>query len=292
MLDNSCFGLTDWKVLPAGNQTRLSFITMCLIVFAYRYHSRLPLVVAANRDEFHSRPTREARFWSSDRQQGDLLAGQDLTQGGTWLGMSRSGRFAAVTNIRNPDAPAGSKSRGFLTSNFLSGHDHAIDYLQRVQDSLQDYSGFNLLLGDHQGLFYLNSADGQIEELMPGIHGVSNGTLNSDWPKVNLGKAAIGNLLKHDNVSVDALTAIMMDREPAPDTQLPSTGIPLGLERQLSSSFIVNPQREYGTRCTTAIVIDEQGAVRFSEQNYNADAEITSRQVFNFPLLNSLAETA
>jgi len=265
---------------------------MCLIVFAHRYHSRLPLVIAANRDEFHSRPTRAAQFWSSDQKQLDLLAGKDLTQGGTWLGMSRGGRIAAVTNIRNPDATGGSKSRGFLTSDFLLGQEHAADYLQQVQDSLHDFAGFNLLLGDQHGLFYLNSVDGQIEELKPGIYGVSNGILDSDWPKVNAGKTAIKNLLNEDDVSIDTLTAIMMDRQPAPDPELPSTGIPLKLERQLSASFIVNPQREYGTRCTTAIILDEHGGVRFSEQNYDADTEITSRQVFNFPLVSPRSRAA
>ena len=265
---------------------------MCLIVFAYRYHSKLPLVIAANRDEFHSRPTREAQFWTSDQQHADLLAGQDLTQGGTWLGLTRGGRFAAVTNIRDPNRTGGSKSRGFLTSNFLLGRQRTTDYLQQVRDSLHDYAGFNLLLGDQNRLYYLNSIDGQIEELKPGIYGLSNGTLDSDWPKVNLGKVAISDLLKEDDVSVDTLTAIMMDRQQAPDPQLPRTGIPLELERQLSSSFIVNPKRDYGTRCTTAVVIDEHGAVRFSEQNYDADTEIISRQVFSFPLLDLQSEAA
>ena len=265
---------------------------MCLIVFAYRYHPRLPLVVAANRDEFHARPTRSAQFWSSGQQHADLLAGQDLTQGGTWLGLTRSGRFAAVTNIRSPGSAAGRKSRGNLTSNFLLSNEPATDYLQNLQDSVNDYAGFNLLLGDQNGLYYLNSLSAQIEKISPGIYGLSNATLDSDWPKVILGKAAIRNLLDDGDASIDALTAIMMDREQAPDSQLPQTGIPLELERQLSPSFIVNPQREYGTRCTTAIVIDEQGAVSFSEQNYDADTAIISRQVFSFPLLDSRPEAA
>jgi len=265
---------------------------MCLIVFAYRYNLRLPLVIAANRDEFHSRPSRAAQFWSSDQQQGDLLAGQDLTQGGTWLGMTRGGRFAAVTNIRNPGATGGSKSRGFLTSDFLLGRQHAADYLQQVRGSLHDYAGFNLLLGDQQGLYYLNSISGLIEKLEPGIYGLSNATLDSDWPKVNVGKEAIRSLMDEDNVSTDALTTIMMDRQPAPDTELPSTGIPLELERQLSSSFIANPQRGYGTRCTTAIVINGQGTARFSEQNYDADTKIISRQVFSFPLFDPQSQAA
>jgi uncharacterized protein with NRDE domain len=258
---------------------------MCLIVFAYRYSPGLPLVVAANRDEFHARPTRAARFWTSDQHHGDLLAGQDLVQGGTWLGLTRGGRFAAVTNIRNPGTAQGSRSRGLLTSNFLTSQQPAADYLRQLQNSLQDYAGFNLLLGDQQGLYYLDSNTGQILELHPGIYGLSNATLDSDWPKVNHGKSAIRNLLDNNDVSIDALTSIMMDREPAPDWQLPDTGIPRELERQLSASFIVDHERDYGTRCTTAIVIDAQSTVRFSEQNYDAGTGIVARQVFNFPLL-------
>jgi uncharacterized protein with NRDE domain len=265
---------------------------MCLIVFAYRYSPGLPLVVAANRDEFHARPTRAARFWSSDRNHADLLAGQDLTRGGTWLGLTREGRFAAVTNIRSPGTVQGSRSRGLLTTNFLTSQQRAADYLQQLQASLHEYAGFNLLVGDRHGLYYLDSITGQILKLRPGIYGLSNATLDSDWPKVNQGKSAIRDLLDNDNVSIDSLTSIMLGREQAPDSQLPDTGIPLELERQLSSSFIADHHRDYGTRCTTAIVIDAQGTVRFSEQNYDADTGIALRQVFNFPLLSPHPQVA
>lgn len=260
---------------------------MCLIVFAFRHHPTLPLVVAANRDEFYSRPTRAAHFWSTDRGRADILAGKDLNRGGTWLGMTRGGRIAFVTNVRNPGVERGDKSRGLLTRNFLAGQQLATDYLQQLQGCLHDYAGFNVLLGDQQGLYHLNSENGKIQELRPGIYGLSNASMDSNWPKVNLSKSALGGLLDQEDVSIDSLTAIMLDRDQAPDPDLPETGIPRELERQLSPRFIVNPERDYGTRCTTAIVVNAQGTVRFSEQNYGSDGAIVSRQAIRFKLLTA-----
>ncbi|MEZ5490093.1 MAG: NRDE family protein [Gammaproteobacteria bacterium] len=258
---------------------------MCLIVLAYRYHTQLPLVIAANRDEFHARPTRQARFWRGEAPQRELLAGQDLTQGGTWLGLSRRGRFAAVTNIRMPGNSTGSRSRGFLTRDFLLGKATPADYLASLLGVLEDYAGFNLLAGDANELCYLNSRRGEVVKLQPGIYGLSNGALDSDWPKVHRSKAALKELLGRESpISTDRLTAIMLDRNRAPDDQLPDTGFPIELERNLSPSFIVNPQRDYGTRCTTAVIINQQGTARFSEQNYAADTCITARRLFHFPL--------
>ncbi len=261
---------------------------MCLIVFAYRYHPQLPLVVAANRDEFHSRPSRRAGFWNLETPHPGLLAGQDLSQGGTWLGISRGGRFAAVTNFRTPGSNTGTKSRGLLTREFLLGDLTAADYVASLRNSLNDYGPFNLLVGDSRGLYYLNGISGHGEELGSGVYGLSNGVLNSDWPKVCSGKAALKALLQQSaTVTTDRLTSMMTSREPAPDPQLPETGLPLELERVLSSSFIANPQRNYGTRCTTALIVDQQDMVRFSEQCYGADSAITSRCYFHFPLLGN-----
>ncbi|MCB1671243.1 MAG: NRDE family protein [Gammaproteobacteria bacterium] len=275
---------------------------MCLIIIAFRSSPRLPLVVAANRDEVHSRPTRPARFWASEPPRPGLLAGQDLTQGGTWLGITRTGRFAAVTNFRSPGAGSGVRSRGFLIRDFLLGEVPASDYLNSVRENLDEYGGFNLLVGDTRELLYLNGVDAEIQVLQPGFYGLSNAALDSDWPKVQRGRQALQELLagttKTDQghagagLTTDALTRLMLNRNPAPDHLLPQTGIPLTLERSLSSSFIVNPQRDYGTRCTTALIIDNSGSVRFSEQSYGADAEITTRRYFHFPLLREHNEAA
>jgi len=261
---------------------------MCLIVIAHRYHAQLPLVIAANRDEFHSRPTRDAHFWATQHPQTDLLAGQDLTQGGTWLGMSRDGRIAAVTNIRTPAPARGRRSRGFLTRDYLLGLLPAEDYLAGLLPSLHEYAGFNLLIGDDQGLFHLNSNAGQIEKLPPGIYGLSNSELDSDWPKVRRSKTALQSLLDagENDIATGNLIAIMTDGRQAPDDQLPDTGIPLAMERQLSSSFIASTERGYGTRCTTAIVGDAAGKIRFCEQNYASDSRVASRRLFQFDLLD------
>jgi uncharacterized protein with NRDE domain len=258
---------------------------MCLIILAHQYHDRLPLVLAANRDEFHGRQSRPAQFWSLPHSHPGLLAGKDLTQGGTWLGMTRNGRFAAVTNIRDPRAAKGSRSRGFLTLEFLLGSMSPLDYLASLQDSLAEFGGFNLLVGDRHTLAYLNSASGQARLLSPGIYGLSNAALDADWPKITRGREALQHLLDQSGqIATDSLTDFMLDTGQAPDDQLPDTGIPLELERVLSSPFIRNPLRDYGTRCTTALVISGEGQVRLSEQNYGPDGQVTTRQLFQFAL--------
>lgn len=259
---------------------------MCLIICAYQYQSKFPLVVAANRDEFFSRPTQSAGLWQGNEPSKAVLAGKDLTQGGTWLGINPGGHFAAVTNIRNPDkSSSGEKSRGFLVSDFLQSEIPAQDYLQGLISSLDLFAGFNLLLGDDEGLYYLNNMDRAVRKLPPGIYGLSNGTLDSPWPKVNRGKSQVQDLLDSGkDVDTHTLIKIMTNKDIAPDVQLPDTGIPLELERLLSASFINNPQRDYGTRCSTAIVMNDQRNIRFSEQNYGRDTSVTSRRYFDFSL--------
>jgi uncharacterized protein with NRDE domain len=266
---------------------------MCLIVCAYHYHSRYPLVIAANRDEFHSRPTRSAGFWTVDRNHPGLLAGQDLERGGTWLGLTRDGRFAAVTNIRHPQPKAALRSRGELTRQFLLSDRTAGQYMQEVQGNLDEFAGFNLLVGDREKLFFLNSNEGQVVALQPGVYGLSNGTLDSDWPKIQRSKAVLREMLDGDRQpDTDRLIAMMRDMEPAAETDLPDTGVSRDLELLLSPIFIRNPQRDYGTRCSTAIILDEQGTVRFSEQSYGADTTVNCRQFFQFSLLAEPAATA
>ena len=258
---------------------------MCLIVCAFRYDARFPLLIAANRDEFFSRPTEDAHFWADSGDVPSLLAGKDMTQGGTWLGLTREGRFAAVTNIRTSNPESGRRSRGHLTREYLLGTKEPQDYMEGLAEHSQEYSGFNLLVGDRESLFYLNNHDGEVKSLSPGLYGLSNGLIDSDWPKVHKTKAAVETLLGSDEeVTTDRLTAIMSSREKAPDEELPETGVPLELERALSSSFINNPERGYGTRCTSAIVIDQRQRVGFSEQNFGADGNSISRRIFEFEL--------
>jgi len=262
---------------------------MCLIICAHQYHSKYPLVITSNRDEFFSRPTQTAGFRKMGDESASVLAGKDLVQGGTWLGISENGRFAAVTNVRDPNENTNAaKSRGFLTSDFLNSDIAAKDYLNELIPTLDLYAGFNLLLGDRQELFYLNSQDRKIQQLEPGIYGLSNGKLDSPWPKVDRGKQQLKGLLEQcEDVELDNLINIMTDKEIAPDQQLPTTGVPVELERLLSASFICNTERGYGTRCSTAIVVGTDGAARFSEQNYNEDATVASRNLFEFSIIQN-----
>lgn len=254
---------------------------MCLIIFAHRLNADLPLVLAANRDEFFSRPTREAAFWDDDALPG-VLAGRDLKAGGTWLGITRSGRFAAVTNIRDPARQqAKPRSRGDLTRAFLAGSDSAEAYCHSLKPYFEDYAGFNLLVCDGETLCYVNNDEQVIETLAPGLYGLSNGRLNSDWPKVRNGRDRLQILLDEpDRLNTDALLAMMTDRRLALDTELPQTGVPKALERTLSAAFIHYPQESYGTRCSTALIMDNSGAVRFSEQNFDAEGTAGSAHYY------------
>ncbi len=240
---------------------------MCLIIFSFQTDTRFPLLVAANRDEYFSRPTAHADFWPEK----ELLAGRDLLAGGTWLGITRSGRFAAVTNIRDPSqTEQKARSRGELTRQFLLGPESPQQYCEALASNFDEYAGYNLLIGDRESLFYINNMQQTSKQLEPGIYGLSNGVLNDSWPKVEWGKQAMQGLLDSKNsVSTDKLIAMMNHREQAADADLPDTGVSRKLERSLSSAFIQNPERRYGTLCSTAVIFHDSGEIRFSEQNYN-----------------------
>ena len=256
---------------------------MCLILFAYRQDPDFPLILAANRDEFHGRPTIEASYWQPAGASGDgrILAGKDKLAGGTWLGVSEAGRFAAVTNIRNPaqvsDKP---RSRGELTSDFLIGSPSASDYCQQVAQRGHEYAGFNLLVSDGEQLCYINNRDGETHVLKPGIYGLSNSALDTDWPKVSTGKTRLQALLNSGEPSTDRLLAMMADRTKAPDESLPATGVPQALERTLSATFILDENLDYGTRCSTALIMDSRGEYRFSERNFDNTGALTSHHHF------------
>lgn len=259
---------------------------MCLILLAFHYDKRFPLVLAANRDEFFTRPTREAGFWQDSAGGEDVLGGQDRVQGGTWLGIHRNGRFAAVTNIRDPSVSRqANRSRGQLTRDFLLGRESATDFLDALLGQLEEFAGFNLILGDWDNLFYLNSDEAAVQQLSPGVYGLSNGRLDDPWPKVRNGKRSLEHLLQlHHPLTTEQLLKLMLNQDVAPDAELPDTGVPLALERRLSASFIVNEDRAYGTRCSTTMIADQRGQLRFCEQNYDADSRIAGRHYFEFSL--------
>lgn len=229
---------------------------MCLIALAYKVHPRFPLIVAANRDEFLDRPAETARFWPDAP---DILAGRDLQAGGTWLGITRQGRFAAITNHRDLHHPAPpGPSRGLLVRAAL---EQGID-----TSGTGVYAGFNLLYGPVDGLHYHNNVQPAGAELAPGIHGLSNAFLNTPWPKVEKAKQAMDALLQHEGPALaEGLFRLLADERRAPDSSLPATGLPLEQERAASAIFIRSPR--YGTRCSTVVLVDGQGQVRFYERS-------------------------
>lgn len=257
---------------------------MCLIIFSHQLDRRYPLVLAANRDEFFNRATDQANFWVGSESTQTILAGKDLTAGGTWLGVTKTGRFAAVTNIRDPSQlEQKPRSRGELTLNFLAGHQSPHEYCDSLSERFDEFAGYNLLVGDKQTMYYVNNLEQKLWQLDAGLYGLSNGLLNSSWPKVNQGRSELQHLLEAEQpLTTDSLIAMMNNRTRASDEELPDTGLPVELESKLSAAFIQNPQRRYGTRCSTAIIIESTGNTRFTEQNYDDFGNATERHFFQF----------
>lgn len=255
---------------------------MCLILFALDSHPEYRLVLAANRDEFYGRPTAPAAPWE---EVPELIAGRDLRGGGTWMGVTRSGRWAAVTNYRDPperqrpDAP----SRGHLVSDFLLGEGSAHEYVARLVPRAGEYNGFNLLVSDGgRAVWYSNRAD-EPRELGPGIYGLSNELLDSPWPKVVRGRREMARLLgAADWLRPDALLELLLDRAYAADHELPSTGVGLERERALSASFIVTP--DYGTRASTALLIGRSGRATLVERTFHPGTSEASEVRHDFQI--------
>lgn len=222
---------------------------MCLIVFEISEDPARGLLLAANRDEFYDRPTLTAAAWEDAPE---IFAGRDLVGGGTWLGISESGRFAAVTNYRDPKAEKGSRSRGELVSGFLSSGISTRDYLENITSAAEEFSGFNLIVGsagpDGIEAAYFSNREGLIRHLEPGVYGLSNHLLDTPWPKVRRAKEMFSVAAADDD---KALFELLSDRTLASDDELPDTGIGLERERLLSPIFIETPI--YGTRCSTVV---------------------------------------
>ncbi len=253
---------------------------MCLIAFAYHCHPRYRLIVAANRDEFYRRPTAPAGFWPECPQ---LLAGRDLEQGGTWLGITRGGRFAALTNYRDPTAhKANARSRGGLVRDFLCDGQEPEVYLRQAFAAGREYNGFNLLIGEGDKLWYWSNRGAAPAEVTPGIHGLSNHLLNTPWPKVAKAKDGMAACLTGPDEALPArLFALLADDASAPDAALPDTGVGLEWERTLSPIFIASP--DYGTRSSTVILAGYDGQVWFCEKSWPGGAE----RVFAFSVAGS-----
>ena len=254
---------------------------MCLILFAHRSHSRYPLVLAANRDEFFDRPTAPAHFWP---EAPEVLAGRDLRLGGTWLGLTRGGRLALLTNYRDPAQPGGGRSRGEAVSSFLRGGESPAEFLRRVREEAAAYKDFNLVVGDRTGLGYFGSRDGAVRTLAPAIYGLSNRLLDTPWPKVARGKQGLERLLRsEEEIDPEALFALLADRHVPADAELPQTGIGPEWERLLAPAFIRAPG--YGTRSSTVILIDRTGGALFVERTFGVDPADYSEVRQSFRLL-------
>lgn len=237
---------------------------MCVIFFAYKIHPKFPLILLANRDEFYDRPTEKAKNWEDFP---NIFAGRDLVGGGTWLGINNSGKFAAVTNYRQPNAPKGIQSRGHLTADFLKTDESAENYLQRIEAQKDDFSGFNLIVGEISArkneLFYYSNRGGKIQKLPSGIYGLSNHLLDTPWRKVEKGKEFLRENL-FENFSKDVSFQLLNDKTLADDEDLPDTGIGFEREKLLSAIFIETPI--YGTRCSTVLTVNNDFKFDFEEK--------------------------
>ncbi|MDY6879592.1 MAG: NRDE family protein [Desulfatiglans sp.] len=239
---------------------------MCLIVLGIKSHPVYKLVFAANRDEYYDRPSAPLDFW---KEAPNLLAGKDLRAGGTWFGITRSGRIAAITNFRDPashkdEAP----SRGELITRFLLGDDEPTDYLEALRTDKDRYNGYNLILGTKDNLYWYSNRGNRVKRLLPGLHGLSNHLLDTPWPKVVRTKEAMGRLLaREDQPHPDEIFHFLSDCHVVDEESLPNTGVGLELEQKLSSVFITIP--DYGTRSSTILLIDRDDHVTCLERTFH-----------------------
>jgi uncharacterized protein with NRDE domain len=249
---------------------------MCLLVFAWRPEATETLVLAGNRDEFHERPAAPAAWWRNG-----TVGGRDLRAGGSWLAAHRSGRFAVVTNYREPmEEGRGPRSRGELVTGYLGGNEGPEAFAREVAKRGREYGGFNLLLGSPDTLVYVSNRGRGPELLAPGVHGLSNHLLDTPWPKLERTRARFGRVLE-DGASTEALLNMLADRAPALDGELPSTGIGPEWEKLLSSPFIVSPL--YGTRCSTTLKIRKDRTMEFVERRFNPAGDPAGQAAYRFP---------
>ncbi len=253
---------------------------MCLLLISYQSHPKYKLIVAANRDEFYNRPAEPAKFW---KDHPSLLAGRDLQGGGTWLGVTKQGRFAAITNYRDmknlkSDAP----SRGELVTSYLINNDSPKIFSEKLLASADKYNGYNLLFSDLNDFYYFSSQTKKSIVLAPGIYGLSNHLLDTPWHKVEKSKTSFKKILNEENVSAENLFEILSDTSTPPDELLPETGLTLEIERAVSPVFVATPF--YGTRSSTVIFIDSDNQVTFIEKSLSVEMKGWITSEFNFKI--------
>ncbi|MGE8280292.1 MAG: NRDE family protein [Stenotrophomonas sp.] len=244
---------------------------MCLVTLCWKSHPRWRLFMAGNRDEFHARPTAPLQRWAPPHD--GVVAGRDLRSGGSWMGTGRGGRAAVVTNVRDPGAAAGGPSRGELIAGFLGSAQTATGYSDSLAQRAAAFAPFNLLVADSQTCSFLGNHPQSRHDLPPGIHGMSNGALDAPWPKTLRLMDALGNWLADGNEDLTPLWTALADERQARDEDLPATGVPLELERVLSSAFIRG--RDYGTRASTVVAIDHENRGFIYERRFGPEGVLS-----------------
>ena len=240
---------------------------MCLIALNWNPEHQYPLIMASNRDEYYERPTSRADYWPDHRH---IFGGRDQRAGGTWLAVGTQGRMAAITNFRELDA-SGERTRGELITNYLNGQISTQDYLQIVHGNRHLYAGFNLLLADSNGLWYYSNRQEVIRQLEPGLYGLSNGLLNTPWPKVRRLKKRLKKVIHTGSITPQACIDLLHDEKRPPDDEIPDTGVDPVWEHMLAPCFIRSPN--YGTRNSTGIILDREGTMHWHEQVYSVAGE-------------------
>ncbi len=256
---------------------------MCLINLAINYNLDYKLIFIANRDEFYDRPSAAASFWKDNP---DILAGRDLKEGGTWMGISRKGLFAAITNYRDlsnlkDEAP----SRGIIVSEYLSGSYSSEQFAEQLIQSSDEFNGYNLVFGSVNELYYFSNQTKTVIKLNPGIHGLSNHLLNTPWPKVERSKNHFKKIISKEEFSVYELIDILSDKTIAEDNTLPDTGVGIELERILSPVFIESSK--YGTRAMSVVMVDKKDNVTFIEKYLDVKKKSWKATFYKMKLVNS-----
>jgi uncharacterized protein with NRDE domain len=249
---------------------------MCLLVFAWKAHPDYPLIIAANRDEFHARPSQDAHWWPDLP---NVLAGRDLQAGGTWLAVSRSGRFATVTNYREQPRPQrGLRSRGEIATKFVSGSEDAMTCVASLAGD--SYAGVSVIAADGDSVCYTSNRGDEPRSLEPGVYGLSNASLDTPWSKLLRTREALTKLIDTDNVNATELFRLLADRSPAPNSEVDSASLPFKLARTLTAPFIV--AESYGTRCSTTVLVTSDQKLQFSERRFAPDGSASGDSAFNF----------
>jgi uncharacterized protein with NRDE domain len=250
---------------------------MCLVLFAYKCHHEFPIVVAANRDEFYDRPTEPMYFWDDYPQ---ILAGRDLKEMGTWMGVTTTGKFAALTNFRNPrESNSVKTSRGVIVANFLKEDWTVAEYAENLKNNRFIYNGYNVIFGNQEELYYYSNVSNDFKKLKPGIYGVSNHLLDSPWPKVRIGKQKLSACINEGKVNDDYLFSILESKEKPLDWELPDTGVGTEWERTLSPIFISSEM--YGTRASTIVKMSTSGQVEVAERSRKNELKYFSFHIKN-----------